>query len=221
MKQPTTRNQKPAITIVQASSQGFSLIELLVSIALLGIIAGIGVSLFAIINNAYNRADAVSRMQTQGQQSLEQVERSIRSASGVQLLSSTDPGCSATQCLVLTVPAASIEYTLNGGCSLTGYSWTDANFTQGSIANGSLKRYSPTGGSGTCSAAPIELFDADPSTGISVEPNGGDVFTVNTSSAISNVAISLTLTQGAQMKPSGNDTRVKVSLKTTTSMRKY
>lgn len=207
------------------SQAGFSLIELLVSMALLGIIAGIGVSLFAVINNAYNRADAVSRMQTQGQQMMEQLERSIRSASEVAIVAGTDDlndDCTANQCLILTIPTASIEYTLNGQCQTTAYSWSDANFTPGLQANGSLKRYTPAGSSGSCTLGTIDMFDTNTRTGISVEPTSGNVFTLSTASSITNVSISFNLTQGVERKPaSGADNRAKVPLKTTTSLRNY
>ena len=57
-----------------SQGQGFSLIELLISIALLGIMGGIGVSIFAVINSSYNTANALSKMQTQGSQVLEVLE---------------------------------------------------------------------------------------------------------------------------------------------------
>ena len=96
--------------------QGFSLIELLVSMALLSIMAGIGLSVFAIINTSYNQSQALSKMQTQGSQVLEVIERSIRGGSNVEVVDSSADGCDRAACLKIEIPSSSLVYQINGGC---------------------------------------------------------------------------------------------------------
>ena len=86
-----------------ASTAGFTLVELLVSIALLSIMAGIGISIYAVINSSYDQSQALSLMQTQGSQVLEVIERSIRGSNRAEVIS--DSNCAEDLCLVIGVPS--------------------------------------------------------------------------------------------------------------------
>jgi prepilin-type N-terminal cleavage/methylation domain-containing protein len=200
---------------------GFSLIEILVSIALLSIMSGIGISLFAIVNNSYNRANTISAIQSQGSSLMEQIERSIRSASAATV--SPDYGClsGASQCLSLAMPTDSLEYQTNGNCEVTEYDWIAPT----SSSNGRLQRAWKNKDGSACNGSATDLFSIDAKDGISVERVNGQtgVFAVTTSAnSPTSVLVALDLKQGVSLKPaSGDDNRSQVPFITTVSLRKY
>ncbi len=199
------------------SGAGFTLVELLVSIALLGILGGIGVSIFAVINNSYDTANALSRMQTQGAQVLEVLERSIRGASDVEVRSH-DGDCTDTDnCqVIITIPPNSLEYSINGGCAQTVYDWTAPT----SEDNGTLTRYYLTDTGDQCNdSTAIQLFDTDERSGVSVrKSDSAAIFTVNTGDeGISSVTIDMVLAEGVTV----GSTATTIPLRTTVSLRDY
>ena len=203
------------VTSMAKQDHGFSLIELLVSIALLGIMGGIGVSIFAVINNSYNTANALSKMQTQGAQVLEVLERSIRSSSDA-VVTGNGGGCNNDQCLIITIPSSSIEYSINGGCGKTVYGWTAPT----SSVNGQMVRYYLTDNNSQCNGSvPIQLFDTDTRAGVSIRQNGANnIFTANTGAeGIDSIVINMILAEG--IAKGANATTI--PLRTTVSLRDY
>jgi len=215
-----TINKKLSIRpLLLQEQQGLSLIELLVSIGLLAILGGIGVSIFAIINTSYNQSQALSKMQTQGSQVLEVIERSIRGSSNVQQVGNGQNGCTGNSCLVIEVPTSSLEYQINGGCNQTVYAWRQPNVSQSK--NGSLVRYYLNENNAACGtpSTEIELFDTNPSLGVSIERLDGDnVFTIiQGSNNIDAVEIAFNLSTGVNIT---NGT-ANVPLRTTVGLRDY
>jgi prepilin-type N-terminal cleavage/methylation domain-containing protein len=204
-------HQSPA----SKSQLGFSLIELLVSIALLSIMGSIGLTLYAIINNSYQSSNIMSKMQTQGSQAMEVLERSIRGASDARTIP-TGVGCEAyAQCLVLGVPSSSLEYQINGGCSQTVYGWKEPTAS----TNGELWRYYLNNDNTECNGSqPIDLFDSHARNGISVEQQAGAIFATNAGGdGVDSVRVSFKLAQGVTI----SNRQVSVPLKTTVSLRDY
>lgn len=208
------RKQANSIT----AGEGFTLIELLVSIALLSIVGGIGISVFAIINTSYNQSNALSLMQSQGSQVLEVMERSIRGSSGVETATNGQSGCLDTHCLVVEVPTSSIEYSINGQCSYTIYGWTGER-SSSPVRNGTLSRYYVDNYGSLCNGSvPIVLFDDDPRHGISVQQLDGDIFKVVTGNdGIDSVNISFNLSSGVAISAD----HANVPLRTTVGLRDY
>jgi prepilin-type N-terminal cleavage/methylation domain-containing protein len=200
------------------TSAGFSLIEILVSIALLSIMSGIGVSLYAIVNNSYTRANTISAIQSQGSSVMEGVERNVRSA--LSATTSPDYTCpSGTECLSLTMPNSSIEYRNSGNCPVTEYDWIAPNPP---TTNGRLqKAWKNADGSACNGSSPTDLFNSDATKGISVEKvNGQDhIFSVTTSvNSPTNVLVAMNLMDGVKLN---NSTRSQVPFITTISLRTY
>ena len=199
---------------------GFTLVEVLVSIGLMSIMAGIGISLFAIINSSYERANTISNIQSQGSSVMEQVERSIRSASSATTSPSYGCPSGVTGCLSLTIPSDSIEFQTSN-CEVTEYSWTAPTAS----TNGRLQRTWRHRDGSACTSPTADLFDTSPTKGVSVELVAGQssIFTITTSaSSPDNVVIAMNLLQGVSLKPaSAPDTRSQVPFITTISLREY
>jgi len=91
---------------------GFTLVEILISIGIVSIIAGIGISIFVALNATYDKAAVVTNLTHEGGRVMEVISRAVRSASDAQSLS----GGSTLQ---LTIPREdnNLEYANNGQCS--------------------------------------------------------------------------------------------------------
>ena len=197
-----------------ASTAGFTLVELLVSIALLSIMAGIGISIYAVINSSYDQSQALSLMQTQGSQVLEVIERSIRGSNRAEVIS--DSNCAEDLCLVIGVPSNSIEYSVNGNCDSTVYGWSAPSGS----TNGSIVRYTWNSDGTPCNTATkFELFDSDPRRGISVgQLDGQEVFSLNTgSNGLNSITIQMELGQGVNV----DNPQVTMPIRSTAAMRNY
>ncbi|NTV31168.1 prepilin-type N-terminal cleavage/methylation domain-containing protein [candidate division WWE3 bacterium] len=92
--------------------EGFTLIEILVSIGVMSIIAGISISIFLSLSSAYDKANVVSTVNQEGSRVMEQMVRTIRNASNAVEIASPSG-------VRLTIPrqAGNLEYSSNGGCT--------------------------------------------------------------------------------------------------------
>jgi prepilin-type N-terminal cleavage/methylation domain-containing protein len=212
---------KKLVAKTQHETLGFTLIEILVSMALLSILAGIGVSMFGIVNNSYNRANRINTIRTQGSQALEQLERSIRGATSA----STDCTNGTTNCsLVLVFPTDSIDYISNGaGCTQITYAWIKPDFS--AKTNGQL-----TSQYGNCTPGPApslaSLFDADNQVGVSVEAasSATPIFTINnpaSGNSTPTITTKFTLWEGVKNSSATPTNRANVPYTSTTSLRNY
>ena len=66
-------------------SDGFTLVELLVVIAVLGILAGMGASIFMTIYQSYNKTRLTNQIRSEGERVIEDVEREVRNGQDVTL----------------------------------------------------------------------------------------------------------------------------------------
>lgn len=191
----------------QRSTTGFSLIEILVSIALLSLMSGIGISLYAIVNNSYSRANTISNIQSQGSSMMEQMERTVRSATNATV----STPCDGTGCtLTLTVPTQSLDYQTKN-CTTIAYAWQQSN--------GTLTRSWQNCSNGDTSGS-IALFDTTSNASITVDKiaTADSIFTLNSSvnGAPTSVLVSMNLLQGG-----GVSNPSQVPFVTTISLRDY
>lgn len=203
------------------NQSGFSLIEILVAIALLSIMSGIGVSLYAIINNAYSRAHTISTIQTRGSSAMEVVERSIRSSTKAV----TPATCSGTSCLLLTISANSSvykDYNIRPSATPTNCTKMRYVFTSESQGNnGTLVRQWLDDNENSCgptSEASINLFsigNTPTRDSINVRTlDGAPIFVLNEpADGVKSVLIRLNLAQG------GVSNAPSVPITTTVSLR--
>lgn len=198
---------------------GFSLIEVLVAIALISILSGIGVSLYAIVNNSYSRAHTISTIQSRASSAIETLERSIRSAT-----EATSPSCSASSCsLLLSIAANSTmfsEYNNSSNpasnCTKVLYTFTAGNGND----NGTLTRQWQNDAGTSCGGSGIvNVFNSSNPPNrdsISVKTlSGADIFFLNApDDGVKSVLVRMDLRQGG-----GVTNAASVPITTTVSLR--
>ncbi len=196
------------------STSGFTLIEILVSVALLGIMSGIGISLYAIINGAVVKANTINRLQSEGSAVFERLERSVRSAIVVE---NTNCKEANDACLHLTIPTDSIEYNSNGGCQLVDYYYNKPDGGNGKLWVQSYRN------DGTSCGDKHELFTSDGPGSISVEAISGTPMFDVVESKVSpdHVTVSLNLFDGWSADAQQRAKRIKVPFITSISLRSY
>jgi len=91
------------------NTRGFTLIEILISIGVFGMIRGLAIGIFLSLSAAYDRADVVSTLNSEGNRVIEIVSRMVKSSSNV-----TEQVTPAG--LILILPTESLEYETNGRC---------------------------------------------------------------------------------------------------------
>src|SRR4051794_24291809 len=96
--------------------KGFTLIEILVSIGILSILGGIGVTIYAITSSSFQRADAVNTLQSSGSQVLEMISRSVHSGVDLNVWDADNNPSDCTVAnhpceAVITEPINSLDYT--------------------------------------------------------------------------------------------------------------
>lgn len=94
------------------SGPGFTLIEILVSMGVVSIIAGISITIFLSLSSAYDKANVVSTVNQEGSRVMEQIVRTIRNASNATELTSP-----AGVRLAIPRQSGNLEYSSNGGCT--------------------------------------------------------------------------------------------------------
>lgn len=208
------------------SASGFTLMELLVSIALISILSIMLVGVVTYINRTHTRTAFISEMQTQGSQAVETIERAIRSSSEASVHNGGAGGCvsQASHCLRLLINNETLEHQLNGQCRYTFYAWYAPN---GSSSNGRMERYArdmPAPNSFTnCGPTQYSLFNTDRLSGTSVEMTDGvsHIFEVDGSSVdnVTAVKINMTLRHGVGQPTLGSSSRPQVFFNTTVNLR--
>jgi len=99
---------------------GYTLIELLISIGVLGLVSGVIISSFLSLSAAYDKADVVVKVNHEGSRIMEQLSRLIRSSHEATLSGSN---------LILTIPAdnSNLEYKANGNCTQEEIYWSNGS----------------------------------------------------------------------------------------------
>jgi prepilin-type N-terminal cleavage/methylation domain-containing protein len=187
--------QQPAVRRLRGLTTGYSLIEVLVSVAILSILSGVGLSIYAITSSSFSKTNAMSKIQGQGSQVVEALGRSIRSSSKATL-STVSPGSgqcpgyidAGTTCqrLNLVQPSGSIDASQGYGCLEVNYLWIPIDEPPGDPTarkSGRLiKYYGPIGCDAIADAntpeVPIELFDSSIDQGVSIETISGNTMII-------------------------------------------
>lgn len=176
---------------------GFTMIELLVVLAVLGIIAAIGGEILMTVIRTYNKANIIGELQQNGNYVLSQLEEEIRESGAVSQTSSHD----------LTV--------VRRDESTVTYSFIEPSGSGGTCVNGRLER-SLDGG-----AAQV-MTNTDNKGGINVIFTTPDpsAFEVDATSIPNKVNITLKISQACNAS-TRIDYQAETVLKTTVSLRTY
>lgn len=109
--------------------RGFTLIELLVTVAVFGLIVGGAAPLLLTLVRTYYKAQAIHRLNLEGNKIMEKMERLIRDAAA-------SPDTTVAGQIDIQNREDSIEYQTNGRCSRTLLAWTPPTAT----ANGYIEK---------------------------------------------------------------------------------
>lgn len=193
---------------IRKTSCGFTLVEILVGIALIGMVGGIAVSIFTSLTNAYNKSLIINELQQEGGRVMEEIARVVR---GGKSLSGT-----MTELIVVNDDLG-LEYLTNGNCKRTLFSLSPAVPRS---SNGRLiKSYQDKDGN-SCSGVGVgAITDSDPLSGISVTAAS---FQVISGGGVrpDKVEVSLTIEQG-EHAPARQDFQAKADLRSTITTRSY
>lgn len=164
--------------------QGYTLIEILITIAIVSIIAGVTITTYLSAYRSYVASQILNQLQEDGERIMKQVERSVRSSVRAQVQAGR---------LILELDVDSLEYQQNGGCRTILYRGVMPSLN----ANGQIEVVIPGGVPSCALIGGGPLNSVDPVTGVSVE----DVmFSVvdNAATNTQTVTISFTLRQGVR-----------------------
>lgn len=191
------------------SRGGFTLVEILVAIGILGVIGGIAVTIFTSITNAYNKSLIINELQQEGSRVMEGISSVVQSG---ESLSGGGTG------LIVVNDELGLEYLSNGNCKTTIFTLYPA---VSGVSNGRLiKSYEDKDGN-LCSSGigGGAITDSDSVSGISVTAAsfqifpGGGVWP-------DRVEVMLTIEQGEEA-PARQDYQSKAELRSTISTRSY
>ena len=197
-------------------NKGVTLIELIVALAVLAVVAGVGITIFLSINQAYSKSVIIGKLRTEGTRVMEEMSRVIRSGTNLEGVSGTCSG-SPPVCTGLHVDLNknSLEYEQNGNCETVEFQLVGAD-----AAHNNRITKAVTGG--TECVSPIGagvVTDDDRTTGVDVQNleftiiDGGGVYP-------DKVTINLKLGQGLDV-PSRREYKAVVNLRETVSTRQY
>jgi prepilin-type N-terminal cleavage/methylation domain-containing protein len=99
------------------NQQGFTLIEILVVIAIIGILTGITSDIFIQIIRGSNKANVVTEIKQNGDNILNQLERTIRNAEEITAVGSTDTGWTYVDADTPWIDASSIVAPFTWTCA--------------------------------------------------------------------------------------------------------
>jgi prepilin-type N-terminal cleavage/methylation domain-containing protein len=169
--------------MVVREKSGYTLIEILVTIAILSIIAGVTITTYLTAYRSYVSSQILNQLQEDGERIMKQLERSVRSSTNALLYSS-----GSTYYLELTLDVDSLEYQQNGNCQTIRY----RRYNETGSANGRIELQAPGCGSLIGGGS---LNDTDPLTGVSII---GVTYAVvdNVATDTQSVTITMTLQQG-------------------------
>ncbi|MCA9391847.1 type II secretion system protein [candidate division WWE3 bacterium] len=135
------------------NNEGFTLVELLVTITVLGVITGVMITTFISLSSAYDKADVITQINHEGLRSMEQIVRMVRNSYNATVNGTTE--------LILDIPddSSNVEYSTNGSCKTVTLTHV---VNQPSSPNVITKVASDCAGTPSCSAlAPCSLTSSD------------------------------------------------------------
>ena len=198
------------LPITNYSQKGFTLIEILVTVAILGLISTAAISIFNSMSAAYNKSSIINELREEGSRVMDDMERLVRASSDASCI---DAAGSLMTCptsgLGLTLNEGSLEYSQNGGCK-------EVQFQKQSAAN---KNDHVSKLLSVCEVGAIgagEMTNTDRTSGVNVSAL---TFSV-TGTGPKVVKISLNLEQGLAAA-ARQDYQASVNLETTVSTRSY
>lgn len=105
--------------------RGFTIIELLVAVGILGLVAGVGVQIFLSVASSFAKSAIISDLQQQGGRVVAEISRVIRDSESVEKIivgDTSNPLCAAGNGMIkITLSKESIEYNSNGNCKTVVY----------------------------------------------------------------------------------------------------
>ena len=186
------------------AQKGFTLIEILVTVAILGLISTAAISIFSSMTAAYNKSSIINELREEGSRVMDDMERLVRSSGEAAIGGSSE--------LILTLNTSSLEYQQNGQCKTV-----TLTLALGSVATNKNNYINKalSDCEGTASGAG-EMTNTDRTSGVNVSAL---TFSV-TGTGPKVVKISLSLEQGLAAA-ARQDYRASVNLETTVSTRSY
>ncbi len=206
IKNFSTTNHKPQTT----NQTGFTLIEILVTVAILGLISTVAISIFTSMTAAYNKSSIINELREEGSRVMDDMERLVRSSSEANCINAAgSPTTCPTSGLGLTLSEGSLEYLQNGSCK-------EVKFQKQSAANKNDHIYKFLSDCEVGAIGAGEMTNIDTTSGVNVLTLTFNV----TGSDPKVVKIYLTLEQG--LAAAGRqDYQANVNLETTVSTRSY
>ncbi|MBM4401769.1 MAG: hypothetical protein FJ044_00795 [Candidatus Cloacimonetes bacterium] len=178
------------------------MIEILVTVAILGLISTAAISIFTSMTAAYNKSRIINELREEGTRVMSEMETLVRASENAE--------GSGSSTLILTLNSGSLEYQQNGQCKTVTLSLGSATADKNNYINKALS---------VCEAAAIgagELTNTNRTSGVNVSAL---TFSV-TGSGPKVVKINLILEQGLDAA-TRQDYRASVNLETTVSTRSY
>lgn len=194
---------------------GVTMMELLVAMALIGLIAGIGTTIFSTLLQAYSKAVIVNRLRSEGARVMEDISRVVRDADELEVYSGGAWVLSGSgERLRVTLHEDTLEYEENENCSQVTYILQEPVSQNGRV-------YKDLAGD-DCPASPSQegvLTDTNLVRGIDVysltfELSDGGL------SHPDSVQITMVLRQGLQA-PNREESAAEIEFKNTMSTRDY
>ncbi len=197
--------------MISNENNGYTLIEILITIAILGIITGVTITTYLSAYRSYVASQILNQLQEDGERIMKQIERSARASVSAQVFASGRE-------LRLVLDADSLEYQQNGGCRNIRYVAT----AQTSSANGRFElSLSP---SATCTSpgglvGGGVLNSTDTRGGVSVEQVTFSVAD-NPATNTQTITVRFTLRQGVQ-STTRNTYEIALPMQSVISTRQY
>lgn len=203
--------------------KGFTIIELLVAIGILGIVAGVGVQIFLTVSKSFAKAQIVSELQQEGSRVIAEISRVVKDAARVEANITGDTTCAGggaigtfttSNMLEITLNKESLEYKTNGNCLKVIFCRADADATHNNHLYKKLQN---------CNLAAVgegELTNSNRATGIDVD-TAQTIFTVSGGGAQPYlVSMDLKLKQGLEV-PQRAIYQAEVEIKNSVSTRNF
>lgn len=186
-----------------SNSRGYTLIELLITIAILGVIVGVISTTFLTAYRGYVKSRIINQLQEDGNRIMSQLSRYARSSIEVTTTANS---------ITFTLDQDSIEYAENGQCQTIVVTYT----AQTGSANGRLNVTAPSCGSFNSGGV---ITDTNTRTGISVTGFSVSV-TDNGTTNTQEISMSLTFAQAVRA-PTLGEYQGDIELETQVTTRSY
>lgn len=195
--------------IENLGSSGFTLIEILMALAVLGIVAGVSVTVFLSVMQSYTKSVIINKLRSEGSRVMEDLSRVVKGGNELIGVGAGPP----YENLTVILDRESLEYAQNGNCETVNFVYQLAG---SDYNNGILKNLSDCDGT---KVGEGEITDDDWITGVNVSSVS---YTVTDGGGLrpDQINIELVLEQGLGA-PSRKEYAAGVTLRNTVSTRDY